>query len=224
MNGCFVERPFEHVLVVVSHFNTTLTEKLACVGQPQRSASRNGIPGDCLRQDHRTATPEFDRQGDEYKITPGPTPGRGVPVEAPETELELTVVVPLKAVVPLPVPDLPGLPDPFHHLGRRHAEHQQPELPTPANLHQQLIHKLAFSLLMVHGADSIAAMIYEPMSRRAVIRFAVVGVVLAVAGLLLRLVSIGLAVGAFLLAVGLLGLAGYGVLDRLIDQRKRSRR
>lgn len=67
-------------------------------------------------------------------------------------------------------------------------------------------------------------MVYEPMSRRAVIRFAVTGVVLTVAGLLLRPVSIGAAVGAFLLAVGLFGLAGYGVLDRLVDRWKRSRR
>lgn len=65
-------------------------------------------------------------------------------------------------------------------------------------------------------------MVYAPMSRRAVVRFVVVGVVLTVAGLLLRSVSIGVAVGAFLLAVGLFGLAGYGVLDRLVDRRKRS--
>ncbi|MEI8411227.1 MULTISPECIES: hypothetical protein [unclassified Kribbella] len=67
-------------------------------------------------------------------------------------------------------------------------------------------------------------MVYEPMSRRAVVRFAVTGAVLTVAGLLLRSVSIGVAVGAFLLAVGLFGLAGYGMLDRLVDRRKRARR
>lgn len=67
-------------------------------------------------------------------------------------------------------------------------------------------------------------MVYEPMSRRAVLRFAVIGGVLAVAGLLLRPVSIGVAVGAFLLAVGLLGLAGYGLLDQLVDRWKRSPR
>jgi hypothetical protein len=67
-------------------------------------------------------------------------------------------------------------------------------------------------------------MVYEPMSRRAVFRFAVTGVVLTVAGLLLRSVNTGIAVGGFLLAVGLFGLAGYGVLDRLVDRSKRSRR
>ena len=67
-------------------------------------------------------------------------------------------------------------------------------------------------------------MVYEPMSRRAVVRFAATGVVLTVAGLLLRPVSIGLAVVAFLLAVSLFGLAGYGVLDRVVDRWNRARR
>lgn len=74
------------------------------------------------------------------------------------------------------------------------------------------------------ATDSIAAMVYEPMSRRAVVRFAATGVVLTVAGLLLRSVNIGVAVGAFLLAVSLFGLAGYGVLDRVVDRQKRPRR
>ncbi len=72
--------------------------------------------------------------------------------------------------------------------------------------------------------DSIAAMVYEPMSRRVVNRFAVTGIVLTVVGLLLRPLSIGAAVGAFLLAIGLFGLAGYGVLDRLVDRWKQSHR
>jgi hypothetical protein len=66
--------------------------------------------------------------------------------------------------------------------------------------------------------------VYEPMSRRAVFRFAMTGLVLTIAGLLLRSVNLGVAVVAFLLAVGLLGLAGYGMLDRLVDRRKRSPR
>jgi hypothetical protein len=66
-------------------------------------------------------------------------------------------------------------------------------------------------------------MVYEPMSRRAVGWFAGIGVGSTVAGLLLRPVNIGVAVGAFLLAIGMYGLAGYGVLDRLVDRRKRSR-
>ncbi|TCC03944.1 hypothetical protein [Kribbella soli] len=66
-------------------------------------------------------------------------------------------------------------------------------------------------------------MMYEPMSRRLVISFAVIGVVLAVAGLIARPVNITVAVVFFLAAVSVLGLAGYGVLDRTIGGRKRSR-
>ncbi|NIK62482.1 hypothetical protein [Kribbella shirazensis] len=67
-------------------------------------------------------------------------------------------------------------------------------------------------------------MIYEPMSRRLVISFTVIGVVLAVAGLIARPQNISVAVVLFLAAVSVLGLAGYGVLDRLVDRVKRSRR
>lgn len=63
---------------------------------------------------------------------------------------------------------------------------------------------------------------YEPMSRRLVISFAVIGVVLAVAGLIARPANITVAVVLFLAAVAVLGLAGYGVLDRVIGGRKRS--
>jgi hypothetical protein len=66
--------------------------------------------------------------------------------------------------------------------------------------------------------------VYEPMSRRLVVSFTLIGVVLAVAGLIARPVNITVAVILFLLAVGALGLAGYGVLDRLVDRLKRSRR
>jgi hypothetical protein len=66
--------------------------------------------------------------------------------------------------------------------------------------------------------------IYEPMSRRLVISFTVIGVVLAVAGLIARPQNISVAVVLFLAAVSVLGLAGYGVLDRLVDRVKRSRR
>ncbi|WP_130383126.1 hypothetical protein [Kribbella sp. VKM Ac-2569] len=65
-------------------------------------------------------------------------------------------------------------------------------------------------------------MMYEPMSRRLVISFAVIGVVLAVAGLIARPANITVAVVLFLVAVMALGLAGYGVLDRTIGGRKRS--
>jgi hypothetical protein len=71
-------------------------------------------------------------------------------------------------------------------------------------------------------------MMYEPMSRRAVCLFAVTAVVLTIAGLVLRPVNIGVAVVAFLLAVCLFGLAGYGVLERVVERvanrRKRSHR
>ncbi|WP_166679987.1 MULTISPECIES: hypothetical protein [Kribbella] len=66
-------------------------------------------------------------------------------------------------------------------------------------------------------------MMYEPMSRRLVVSFAVIGVVLAVAGLIARPANITVAVVLFLVAVSVLGLAGYGVLDRTIGGRKRSR-
>lgn len=66
-------------------------------------------------------------------------------------------------------------------------------------------------------------MVYQPMGRRTVLWFAGIAVGSTVAGLLLRPVNIDLAVWAFLLAVGMYGLAGYGVLDRLVDRRKRSR-
>jgi hypothetical protein len=66
--------------------------------------------------------------------------------------------------------------------------------------------------------------IYEPMSRRLVILFTVIGVVLAVAGLIARPQNISVAVVLFLAAVSVLGLAGYGVLDQLVDRVKRSRR
>ncbi|PZF81599.1 hypothetical protein [Jiangella anatolica] len=65
--------------------------------------------------------------------------------------------------------------------------------------------------------------VYEPMSRRAITRFAVAGGVLTVAGLLLRPVALGAAVIVFLAALGAFGLAGYGVLDRVVD-RWRTRR
>lgn len=72
--------------------------------------------------------------------------------------------------------------------------------------------------------DSLAVVIYEPMSRRLVVTFAVTGGVLFVAGLIARPANITVAVVLFLVAVAVLGLAGYGVLDRLVDARKRSRR
>ena len=65
--------------------------------------------------------------------------------------------------------------------------------------------------------------LYEPMSRRTVVGSAIVGVVLAVVGLVLRPVQISAAVVAFLLAFLAFGLSGYGVLDRLVDRLKRSR-
>ena len=64
---------------------------------------------------------------------------------------------------------------------------------------------------------------YQPMSRRTIGWFAGIGVASTVVGLLLRPVSIGPAVWAFLLAVGMYGLVGYGVLDRLVDRWNRSR-
>ncbi len=61
------------------------------------------------------------------------------------------------------------------------------------------------------------------MSRRTIWWFAGIAVASTVLGLLLRPVSIGAAVWAFLLAVGMYGLVGYGVLDRLVDRWNRSR-
>ncbi|WP_433019563.1 hypothetical protein [Kribbella sp. CA-294648] len=66
-------------------------------------------------------------------------------------------------------------------------------------------------------------MVYQPMSRRAIGRFAGIAVASTVVGLLLRPVNIGAAVWAFLLAVGMYGMVGYGVLDRLVDRWNRSR-
>ncbi|WP_327640077.1 hypothetical protein OHB24_17390 [Kribbella sp. NBC_00482] len=66
-------------------------------------------------------------------------------------------------------------------------------------------------------------MSYEPMSRRLVISFAVIGVVLFVAGLIARPTNITVAVWLFLAAVGILGLSGYGVLDRLVNRLNRRR-
>ncbi|WP_410789675.1 hypothetical protein [Kribbella sp. C-35] len=66
-------------------------------------------------------------------------------------------------------------------------------------------------------------MSYEPMSRRLVISFAVIGVVLFVAGLIARPVNITVAVWLFLAAVSVLGLSGYGVLDRLVNRLNRRR-
>lgn len=71
--------------------------------------------------------------------------------------------------------------------------------------------------------DSLVVVIYEPMSRRLVVSSAVTGGILFVAGLIVRPANITVAVVLFLVAVAVLGLAGYGVLDRLIDRRKRSR-
>ncbi len=71
--------------------------------------------------------------------------------------------------------------------------------------------------------DSIGIVSYEPMSRRLVISFAVIGVILFVAGLIARPANITVAVWLFLAAVSVLGLSGYGVLDRLVDRMKRRR-
>ncbi|MGZ0148651.1 hypothetical protein ACXJJ3_16380 [Kribbella sp. WER1] len=63
-------------------------------------------------------------------------------------------------------------------------------------------------------------MINEPMSRRLVVTFALVGAVLAVGGLIARPLNIAVAVILFLVALGALVLAGYGILDRLTANRK----
>ncbi|WP_432941577.1 hypothetical protein ACQPXM_33890 [Kribbella sp. CA-253562] len=61
-------------------------------------------------------------------------------------------------------------------------------------------------------------MSYTFMGRRAIVWFSVIGVVFAVIGLVLRPVNIDFAVGAFLLAFGGFVLAGYGLLERLVDR------
>jgi hypothetical protein len=61
---------------------------------------------------------------------------------------------------------------------------------------------------------------FEPMSRRLVLSFALIGLILAIAGLVARPANITVAVVFFLLAVGLLGLAGYGALERLASRRR----
>ncbi len=76
---------------------------------------------------------------------------------------------------------------------------------------------------MSYPLDSIGIVSYEPMSRRLVISFAVIGVVLFVAGLIARPVNITVAVWLFLAAVSVLGLSGYGVLDRLVNRLNRRR-
>jgi len=63
--------------------------------------------------------------------------------------------------------------------------------------------------------DNIAAM-YTRMSGRTIAWFAVIGVIFAVIGLVLRPNNIDFAVGAFLLSLGGFGLAGYGLLERLV--------
>ncbi|GAA1610729.1 hypothetical protein [Kribbella karoonensis] len=63
-------------------------------------------------------------------------------------------------------------------------------------------------------------MINEPMSRRLVVTFALIGAVLAVGGLIARPLNISVAVVLFLVALGAFTLAGYGVLDRLAAGRK----
>ncbi|MGW7686649.1 hypothetical protein ACWGID_38270 [Kribbella sp. NPDC054772] len=63
-------------------------------------------------------------------------------------------------------------------------------------------------------------MMFEPMSRRLAVSFAVTGLILFVAGLLVRPTNITVAVVLFLLAVGLLGLGAYGALERLVSRRR----
>ncbi|WP_148256794.1 hypothetical protein [Kribbella flavida] len=59
---------------------------------------------------------------------------------------------------------------------------------------------------------------YTPMGRRTIAWFTVIGVIFTVIGLVLRPVNIDVAVGAFLLALGGFGLAGYGLFERLVDR------
>lgn len=67
-------------------------------------------------------------------------------------------------------------------------------------------------------------MVYEPASRRLVVSFTLIGVVLAIGGLIARPQNITVAVILFLAALTVLSLAGYAALDRLVDRRKRPRR
>ena len=60
----------------------------------------------------------------------------------------------------------------------------------------------------------------DPMSRRTVSWFAGAGLVLTIVGLVLRPSYIDAAVVAFLLALGGFGLAGYGLLERLVIQAR----
>ncbi len=57
---------------------------------------------------------------------------------------------------------------------------------------------------------------YTPMGRRTIVWSTVIGVIFTVVGLVLRPVNIDFAVGAFLLAFGGFGLAGYGLFERLV--------
>lgn len=69
---------------------------------------------------------------------------------------------------------------------------------------------------MTRRTASIAAMHYTPMGRRVIVWSTVIGVIFTVIGLVLRPVNIDIAVGAFLLALGGFGLAGYGLFERLV--------
>jgi hypothetical protein len=67
-------------------------------------------------------------------------------------------------------------------------------------------------------------MSYEPMTRRLVATFTLIGVLLSIGGLIARPSNITVAVILFLLALGMFSLAGYGLLDLLVDRQKRTRR
>ncbi|WP_143465372.1 hypothetical protein [Kribbella sp. ALI-6-A] len=67
-------------------------------------------------------------------------------------------------------------------------------------------------------------MSYTPMGNRVIAWSTVIGVIFAVIGLVLRPVNIDFAVGAFLLALGGFGLAGYGLLERLVLRLPSSKR
>jgi len=71
---------------------------------------------------------------------------------------------------------------------------------------------------MTRRAGNIAGMGYSFMGRRVIVWSAVIGVVFAVIGLVLRPTNIDFAVGAFLLALGAFSLAGYGLLEGLADR------
>ncbi|ONI78355.1 hypothetical protein BWI15_02455 [Kribbella sp. ALI-6-A] len=62
------------------------------------------------------------------------------------------------------------------------------------------------------------------MGNRVIAWSTVIGVIFAVIGLVLRPVNIDFAVGAFLLALGGFGLAGYGLLERLVLRLPSSKR